>query len=364
MPPAPAFSGFDNTLRLWTEWNGAGRFFAVFGVTLVAVWIVKRILFRALARYAATAGTANFDDTLLGALRWPARYWVVLTALVVAISGLDEADVPARILHALSVTTVVLLAVSLSIAVARVSIVLLQHSMRRSPTGIQITTVNKLLIRLFWALPAVLVVLHELHIDLTFFLTTLGVGGIAISLALKDGLANVFSGFYVSASGQLHKDDYIKLDDGVEGYVIDIHWRITTLRTLQNNLVLIPNSKLSEAVVYNYSQPAKPLSVGIAYGVGYDTDIDRLDALVLETARAAIGAIPGLLDTPAPVNRLSPGFGDSALQFTLYVTVAEFERQYAVADQLRRRLLAAFQREGIVMPYPTRTVTLVNPPTA
>ena len=286
MPAPSAFTTADNTLRFWTEWHGAGRFFAVFAATLLAAWFVKLMLFKAIARFTAKS-EAQFDDTLLGALRWPARYWVVLIALVTAVSDVDTAEIPVRIVSALSLTILILLTVSMALAIARVSILLLQHSMQHSSSGIEITTLTKLMIRVFWGVPAALIVLRALHIDITLALTTVGVGGIAISLALKDTLANVFAGFYISLSGQLHKGDYIRLSSGIEGYVVDIHWRLTTLRTLQNNMVLLPNASLSESVVINFSQPAKPLSIGIAYGVDYDTDLDRLDAVVFGGCSAA-----------------------------------------------------------------------------
>jgi small-conductance mechanosensitive channel len=363
-----ALFGTDTLPRvflLWAEWHGAWRFLLVFGVMLGLAWLLKSILFKALDHLAGRTST-DLDDTLIGALRWPARYWAVLLALVIAVADLDERDVPARIVHGFSQIILILLVISVTLAVARVSIVLLQHSMRRSATGIQITTLTRTLIRVFWGVPAALIILrHVFDFEITPWLATLGVGGIAISLALKDTLANVFSGFYVSLSGQMQKGDYIKLQDpGVEGYVADIHWRVTTLRTLGNNLILIPNSRLAEAVLTNFSQPVKPLGISIPYGVDYSTDLDLLDRVVLEEARTAVGQIPGLLAVPEPSNRLNPGFGDFALNFTLNVAVADLEAQYAVTDLLRRRLLKRFRAEGIRMPFPTRTVEILRDPDA
>jgi len=351
-------------IRLWAEWHGAWRFLLVFGFMLGVAWVLKTLLFKALNRLAGNTAT-NLDDTLLGALQWPARYWVVLSALVTAVADLDERDVPVRIAHGFSQAILILFVISMALAIARVSIVLLQHSMGRSATGIQITTLTKTLIRVFWGVPAALIILRQaFSFEITPWLATLGVGGIAVSLALKDTLANVFSGFYVSLSGQLHKGDYIRLQDpSVEGYVADIQWRVTTLRTLANNLILIPNSKLSEAVLTNLSQPAKTLSVGISYGVDYATDLELRDRVVIEEVKNAIGQIPGLLATPEPSNRLNPGFGDSALNFTLNVGVTEVESQFAVTDLLRRRLLKRFRAEGIRLPFPTRSVQIIQPDT-
>ena len=357
----PAADSVGKALRFWTEWHGAWRFALVFLLALIVGWGLKNLLLRALEHIARHTGT-NLEDTLIGALRWPARYWVVLLALIVAVADLDERDVPVRVAHALSLVTLILLTVSITVAVARASIVLLEHYMRRSTTGIQITTLTKTMIWLLWAVPAVMIILGAFGIQAWPALATLGVGGIAVTFALKDTLANVFSGFYVSLAGQLHRGDYIRLDKATEGYVMDIHWRITTLLTLDNNMVLIPNSKLAEAVVTNFSQPATLLSVGISYGVAYDTDLELLDRVVLEEVNNATGVIPGLLAVPAPVNRLNPGFGDFALNFTLFVSVTDMAAQFAVTDLLRRRLLARFLKEGIRMPFPTRTIEIQREP--
>jgi len=355
------FASAVSALRVWTEWHGASRFALVFLVVLVLGAAARRLLLRALERMTAFART-DLGNTLVRALRWPAHYWVVLVALVVAVGDLDEREVPVRVSHALSVAILILLTVSVTMALARVSIALLEHSMRRSSTGIQITELTKVMVWIVWAVPGALIILGAFGIHAWPALATLGVGGIAVTFALKDTLANIFSGFYVSLAGQMRKGDFIRLDAATEGYVVDIHWRITTLRTLDNNLVVIPNSKLAEAVVTNFSFPSAKLSVPIAYSVAYDTDIALLDRIVLEEARNAVGEVPGLLANPAPVNRLSPGFGDSALNFTLYVTATDIPAKYVVTDLLRRRLLARFRREGIRIPAPNRILEIQREP--
>ncbi len=100
-----------------------------------------------------------------------------------------------------------------------------------------------------------MILLNLLGVSITPILTALGVGGIAVALALQDTLANLFAGFYVSLAGQLRVGDYIKLDSGGEGYITDITWRSTTIRALQNNLIIVPNAKLAQAIVANYHLP-------------------------------------------------------------------------------------------------------------
>ena len=249
---------------------------------------------------------------------------------------------------------------AITAVLTRISITGLVYWFRNQPDPREVTTLARTAIGIVCSIPAIFGLLNAFEVNLAPALTALGVGGIAVSLALKDTLANLFSGFYVSLAGNLRKGDYIRIDGGYEGWVEDIRWRITTIRTLQRNLIVLPNSKLSEAIVTNFSQPVKPLAVPIPIGVSYSTNIDLLDRVVLEEVRKGIGEIEGLLEDPEPVLRFNPGFGDSSLNFTLVVHVAQFEMQFAVTDQIRRRLLKRFREEGINIPFPMRTVEIVS----
>jgi small-conductance mechanosensitive channel len=182
------------------------------------------------------------------------------------------------------------------------------------------------------------------------------VGGLAVALALQDTLSNLFAGFYVAIARQIRLGDYIKLNTGEEGYVTDIAWRSTTIRGLANNMVIIPNAKLAQAIVTNYYLPDKRMGASVQVSVSYECDPDHVERVLLEVAQQAAGEIPGMLAEPAPGVTLDPGFGESALGFTLGFQVAEFADQYGVRHQLRKRILKRFREEGITIPFPARTV--------
>ena len=128
------------------------------------------------------------------------------------------------------------------------------------------------------------------------------------------------------------------------------------MRALGNNLIIVPNAKLAQAVLTNYHLPEKRMSLPIPISVSYDCDPDQIEAILCEEAQAAVGEIPGLLAEPTPVARFSPGFGPSSLDFTLVCHVAEFVDQFSVQHHLRKRIFKRFRAEGIEIPYPIRTV--------
>jgi small-conductance mechanosensitive channel len=165
-------------------------------------------------------------------------------------------------------------------------------------------------------------------------------------------------------SGHIRPGDYIKLDSGEEGYVTDITWRSTTIKTLDNNLIITPNAKLAQAIVTNFHLPDKPMASRVQVSVSYDTDIEEVERILLEEVKKSVGGIPGLLVEPEPAVRFSPGFGASSLDFTVIFHVAEFDSQFLIQHELRKRIFKRFRSEGIEIPFPTQTVHLHNKPRA
>jgi small-conductance mechanosensitive channel len=189
-------------------------------------------------------------------------------------------------------------------------------------------------------------------------------GGLAVALALQDTLSNLFAGFYVSLAGQVRVNDYVKLEGGEEDYVVDISWRSPSIRALANNLIIVPNAKLAQAIVTNYHLPEKRMSLLIPIGVDYESDPAHIDKVFLDEAARAANEIPGLLADPPPFVRFIPGFGDSSLDFTLICQVREFVDQYSAQHELRKRIFERFRREGINIPFPIRTLHLRSMPEA
>ena len=245
---------------------------------------------------------------------------------------------------------------SLTLMCMRVAGNLVRHYGGQAPGALPVTTLSRNLAQLAVLILGVVWLLGAFHVNITPILTALGVGGLAVALALQDTLSNLFSGFYVTVARQVRLGDYIKLNTGEAGYVTDIGWRATSIRDLANNLVVIPNSKLAQAIVTNYQLPEPRMSASLQVPVAYDSDPERVERVLAEVGRQAVGEIPGLLGDPAPEAAFDPGFGDFALGFTLSFQVAEFADQFRVRNELRKRILRRFREEGIRIPFPSRTV--------
>ncbi len=320
--------------------------------TLAAGYVVKRVLFRALKHWGERT-SSKVDVVVAKSLGGPIMIWSLILGIYFATESLD---LPERSTRLIERTLLILTILSLTMMASRMAGNLVRHYGDREQGARPVTTLTQNLAQLVVVLVGALIVLHQLGVSVTPILTAFGVGGLAVALAMQDTLSNLFAGFYVSVAGQVRLGDYIKLNTGEAGYVTDISWRSTTIRALGNNLIIIPNAKLAQAIVTNYSLPDRRVSLSVAVNTGYGCDPDHVERVLLEETRNGVGAIPGLLAEPAPEVQLIPGFGDSALNFTLSCQVAEFESQFRVQHELRKRILKRFKAEGIEMPFPTRSL--------
>ena len=223
----------------------------------------------------------------------------------------------------------------------------------------RITEPAVFLTRALFGLLGLIIVLENLGVHLTAVWTTLGVGSVAIAMALQDTLSNFFAGLYLIADRPMTAGDYIKLDSGQEGYIVRIGWRSTLMNTIARNVIVVPNSTMAKAIVTNYSQPQPQMSIPIEVGVAYGTNSRHVVRILKEIHDEAVrDCVEGLEPEPAPRICFMPGFGDSSLNFTLYVHVRSFADSYHVLTEVRNRIMERFKEEGIEFPFPTRTIVL------
>jgi small-conductance mechanosensitive channel len=218
--------------------------------------------------------------------------------------------------------------------------------------------VSSLTRNIAWALIAVLgllVILNGLGLSITPMLTALGVGGLAVALALQEPLANFFAGLFITLAGQIRVGDYVKLDSGQEGYVADFSWRSTRLRMLSNNLVVVPNSKLAQAILVNHHLPSQDLAVLVEAGVDYSSDLRNVERVVADVGQSVMREVPGGVPDFEPFIRYHT-FGDSSVNFTVILRAREFVDQYLIKHEFIKQLHTRFDQEGIVIPFPIRTI--------
>lgn len=328
-------------------------FLIIAGVT-VALFVTRKILFSALRRLVRKRA-AQTDDFFVTALQGPSTLLIIAFALYI---GLQLAEIPdqyevyaVRGMHLSLILTV-------TMALANISGRAVVFFLKKVDLPISVTSLLNVVIKASVYAVGVLVMLNFVGISITPIITALGVGGLAMALALQDTLSNLFAGIHILAEHTIRVGDFIRLETGQEGFVEDISWRTTRIRVPMNNMVIVPNSKLSQSVVTNYFLPERRTMIQVPVSVSCDADPDLVERVLLEEATSSIAEVPGLLGDPAPSVLFAPGFGASSLDFTLLCSVADINAQQPVQHALRKRILKRFIREGIAIPNPTYTVFL------
>lgn len=204
-----------------------------------------------------------------------------------------------------------------------------------------------------------LVVLAALRVSIAPLITALGVGGLAIGLALQPTLENLFGGIQVLMSRQVEPGDFIRLETGEEGWVRDVTWRNTTIEMVSNDLVIVPNATIAKSRVINFTTLDEQHSVTVPVGVAYGSDLEYVERITADAARAAQREIEGAVSEWDPPIRFFE-FGDHAVNLRVVLRVERYDVRFAVLSEFIKRLHKAYADAGIEIPYPQTTVHLAS----
>ncbi|MFF5859200.1 mechanosensitive ion channel family protein [Streptomyces sp. NPDC012751] len=326
------------------------------GIALAAGLVLafmSRTLLRWLAKHAKRTRWSG-DDVIVDALRSVVPWAAIAGGAAVATAVLP---LTRTVQHHINQVLQVWLIAVVTFSAARV-IAGLVRSVTHSRSGVAgSATIFVNITRVLVLAIGFLIVLQTLGVSIAPLLTALGVGGLAVALALQDTLANLFAGIHILASKTVQPGDYIRLSSGEEGYVVDINWRQTTVRQLSNNLVVIPNGQLAKSNMTNFTQPEQTLTVLVQVGVGYDSDLEQVERVTAEVVAEVMADVAGADPDHEPAIRFHT-FGDSRIGFTVILGVGEFSDQFRIKHEFIKRLHRRYRAEGIRIPPPARTVAL------
>lgn len=297
-----------------------------------------------------------WDDALVYSLRFMPTLWFSLLALHIA---LDKLPLALKVLQIKDKVVWVLAILSVAFFLSRLVGEFLNLYMKRYREDVPATSLVVQITKVFVFLLGLLVALDKLGVSITPVITALGIGGLAVGLALKDTLENLFAGFHILASRQIKPGDFIRLENGLEGFVEDITWRNTIIRQTTNNLIIVPNSKLATSVVVNFHMPEPELAVVVPVGVSYDSDLEKVERTTLEVARQVQREVEGAVPDFEPILRYYQ-FGDFSINFNVVLRAKDSTSQHVVRHEFIKRLHRRYMEEGIKIPYPVREVIIAE----
>ena len=320
-------------------------------IGIVLGMIFKQVVHTRLKKAALTSEWEG-DDIILHAVESQIVLWFFWAALSLALRDVEIAE-PFGLY--ISNFLIIILMASITHAAAKLIVGLLNLWSKKQGGGFPSTTMFTNFVWITVYSIGLLVILDALDISIAPMLTALGIGGLAVSLALKDTLTDVFAGLHILLSKKVQPGDFVSLDSGEMGYIQNITWRNTKMLERTNNIIHIPNTKLSKAIIKNYDSGDPSFSVKIPVGVGYDSDLDVVERVVMEVANDLHQNMDEMNKQSTPSFKFR-GFGQSSIDFMVYFRGNKYGDQNPIIHAFVKKLHKRFNEEGIEIPFPMRTV--------
>lgn len=314
-------------------------------------YLIRAIILSRLARLFARTRTP-IDDIVIVRVKRHFPIWSVLGGAVVAAR---IAPVPASVIATVDHVCSAAFSISLVIAVSRIATTWVDISAQSSESTLATTTLVRHTVRVIIIVIGSLFILSNLGISITPLLTALGIGSLAVALALQPTLSNFFAGLHLAFARPIRVGDFIEVETGAKGFVVDIGWRATRIREPQDNIIFIPNSRIVEMVLKNYSMPETEQAARVNVGVGYGSDLVKVERITIEVAKQTLAGVTGGVPTFEPFIRYNT-FGASSIDFTVTLRVNNIGEQPLVIHEFLKRLKIRYDQEGIEIPFPQQVV--------
>ncbi|MEM2865880.1 MAG: mechanosensitive ion channel family protein [Candidatus Hadarchaeales archaeon] len=328
------------------------RVLLIFVVFLLGGLIFRKVLDSYLRKLTART---KLGEVILSALRTPVLLIFILVGLNFALP--EVPSIPPEVEERLPLLFSLLLIPVGALAAVRLVTGLLRYYFTKHPESRVAVPIFSRVIKVFVYLVAFLLILHLMGIDITALVAGLGIAGIAIAFALQETLSHFFAGLYLMSERPIRVGDFVELETGQQGYVVDVGWRSTRIRELPNNIIVVPNSKLAGMVVKNYSLPEPEMACLVNAGVSYDSDLEKVERVTIEVAKNTMKRLGMEFPGFEPFIRYN-SFGEFSVNFTVVMRVREFTDKYLLTHQFIKELHKRYREEGIVIPFPIRTVYL------
>lgn len=307
-------------------------------------WILHRIFHRMAQHLKGTWG-----DLTIEVLEYMVLPLLVVGAVDVAVELLELPPRYGRFVGK-SVSAVIL--VVIFNLLARAVAVLLRNLAKKDPSFVRLTQPAILAERVIFAFLALTIFLENLGVSLTAVWTTLGVGSVAIGLALQATLSNLFAGITILADRPVSTGDHVTLSSpgfSVEGEVVRIGWRATELRTPSNEVAFVPNSTMASSVLVNYSLSGSGATVSMIVKVNSSSDSEQVERTLVEVAKKVAGQF-NLPTSQEPQVTLTSDFTDPVLQFTVNVPVPQLSDRARVSAALRKEIAMRYRAGELKSP--------------
>ncbi|WP_457681689.1 mechanosensitive ion channel family protein [Thermovibrio sp.] len=358
-------SSFESLAGRYAPWIKVEYFLSFLFLLLafLSLWsrkVIRRFLLKLFLRDKRLSRT---EKILVSLSSWLSYFFFLLFVNL----SLLQLNLPAELLKVLNTLFFIFYVFILTFVVMKLSEITLEKisqgvkrkvSPAEAPLVDTYYTMLSKVVSVFIVFVALIAVLDRLGFNVASLITSLGVGSLAVGLAAQDTIKNFISGILLVTDRQFRIGDRVYIKDiGVEGYVYDIGLRTTRIVTISgNNLITVPNSKLTEGIIENSLYPEPKVKDSVEVGVAYGTDVNKVKELLLK----AVSGIPGVLTKPEPSVYFTH-FGDSSLVFKLIYYVEKKDLAFGIKSIVNQRIKELFEENGVEIPFPQQDVWFRNP---
>jgi len=325
--------------------------------SLIAGWLVKKFLFPFLYKLSHRTSWKS-DDLIIECVSQWVIFWFFLGSCIYILPILVDAfHISNKREGLLSDILGSLFIFSFTYVMAKFTAGVIQIRSQKDGNIIPSTSILGNIIKVIIYCLGFILILQNFGIAIAPLLTALGVGGLAVALALQPTLSNLFSGLQIIASGKINPGDFVQLESGQKGFVRDITWRNTTIETGQNNIIIVPNSKMADSIVENFFLINKEITFNVPVGVSYESDLEKVEKVSIEVARAVLRKMEGGVKDFEPFVRFY-NFGDSSIDIKIFLRVKEYADQFLITSEFIKALQKRYKAENIEIPFPIRTIIM------
>ncbi len=312
----------------------------------IFIYLIKNYL-KKLTKHTKT----EVDDLIINIVAAPSYFLIIFLGLYAAIKTLSLSERYGVWIDSISYVVIALL---ITFLVSRILTVLISHWLKVQKRFEKTPQLISKIATVILYIIAILIVLSHFQVEITPMITALGVGGLAVGLALQNTLSNLFAGLHIISDRPVNVGDFIEVN-GTSGFVEDIGWRSTRLKTRQNNMIIIPNSKLAESTILNYHLQEEELSVSVECGVAYGSDLEKVEKTTFDVAKKIQKTVSGAVKDFEPTIRFHT-FADSNINFTVSLRAKTFDDKYLLVHEFIKALKERYDKEKIEISWPVRKI--------
>ncbi len=317
--------------------------------------LVRKFLFKYVLKMVAKIN--DLWKFLIEPVKSYVSFWFLMAGIRISIPFTELSENTSGLITS---AVIVLFIVTATFAVINIIANITQYYSNKTQTGLQSTTIFVNLTKIAVFVIGLLLIFQSLGIKITPLITALGVGGLAVALALQDTLSNLFAGLQIIFAGQVRLGDFVSLESGEKGEVVDITWRNSTIKTRAENMIVVPNSTLAQVIVTNYNLSGRYCLLRIPVGVSYNSDLEKVENITLKVAREVVKDFEGGDTNFDPRVRYNT-FNDSSIDFNVVVRVKDYFDRFTLKHEFIKKLHRRYDKENINIPFPIRTIDYTPP---